>query len=376
MGGSEGSKVVKEMRTFEQIVADEKETRNIIEIKVTRKQVEIDGEIKPAKSLSMDDVSVLIFDVIGVKPQDCLGVALYTSRYDTKEVKFKPGVDTECYLTKDNPIDFKDHEILVTKQTANITRVTFKNVPFNVPDEEILNLCSCYGDIGTTRVTYEKPTINSRGVMGATRYVDLKLTPGKQFENFYWLEGPLEGDKGSRITVLHTGQERQCSHCLRTEGDCPGAGVGRVCYKMGTARGEMKDYMKHLYIKHNYMSMKMKFNQIQFPELGSKNHENDGFWHILEPEEPTEDVVTEDKPSEAAEKIAELEAELAKTKAKLNAKPRFLRTFDIPQDLFDYDEARDEIFVRDEEEFASFVESKCVDQVDRKKRYWSSEAGF
>ena len=70
MGGSEGSKVVKEMRTFEQIVADEKETRNIIEIKVSRKQVEIDGEIKPAKSLSMDDVSVLIFDVIGVKPQD------------------------------------------------------------------------------------------------------------------------------------------------------------------------------------------------------------------------------------------------------------------------------------------------------------------
>ena len=167
---------MKEMRTFEQIVAEEKETRNIIEIKVTRKQVEKDGEIKPAKTLSMDDVSVLIFDIIGVKPQDCLGVALYTSRYDTKEVKFKPGVDTESYLTKDTPIVFKDHEILVTKQTANITRITFKNVPFNVPDEEILNLCSCYGDIGDTRVIYEKPTINSRGVMGATRYVDNSQT--------------------------------------------------------------------------------------------------------------------------------------------------------------------------------------------------------
>ena len=79
MSGSEGSKVVKEMRSFEQIVADEKETRNIIEIKLTRKQVEIDGEVKPAKTLSMDDVSVLIFDIIGVKPQECLGVALYTS---------------------------------------------------------------------------------------------------------------------------------------------------------------------------------------------------------------------------------------------------------------------------------------------------------
>ena len=39
MGGSEGSRAVKEMRTFEQIVADEKENRNIIEIKVNRKQV-------------------------------------------------------------------------------------------------------------------------------------------------------------------------------------------------------------------------------------------------------------------------------------------------------------------------------------------------
>ena len=92
-----------------------------------------------------------------------------------REAKFKPGVDTECYLTKDNPIDFKDHEILVTKQTANVTRITFKNVPFNVPDEEILNLCSCYGDIGDSRVSYEKPTVNSRRVMGATRFVDLKL---------------------------------------------------------------------------------------------------------------------------------------------------------------------------------------------------------
>ena len=93
MGDSLGSKVVKKMRSFEEIIAEEKENRNILEIKITRKEIEEDGVMKPAKALSMDDVSVLIFDMIAVNPQDCLGVALYTSRFDTKEVKLKPGVD-------------------------------------------------------------------------------------------------------------------------------------------------------------------------------------------------------------------------------------------------------------------------------------------
>ena len=43
-------------------------------------------------------------------------------------------------------------------------------------------------------------------------------------------------------------------HCLRREGDCPGAGVGKVCFRLGTGRGLMADYMKHLYLQHNYMS--------------------------------------------------------------------------------------------------------------------------
>jgi hypothetical protein len=58
-----GSKVVN-MRSFEQIIAEEKENRNILEIKITRNKVVEDGVSKPAKGLSMDDVSVLVFDVI------------------------------------------------------------------------------------------------------------------------------------------------------------------------------------------------------------------------------------------------------------------------------------------------------------------------
>ena len=42
----------------------EKKNRNILEVKISRKQVEENGELKPAKALTLDDVSVMIFDGI------------------------------------------------------------------------------------------------------------------------------------------------------------------------------------------------------------------------------------------------------------------------------------------------------------------------
>ena len=317
MGDSASRKI--KMRSYAEIIAEEKENRNIIEIKITKLQVEEDGVMKQAKPITLEDVSVLLFDEIGVKPEECEGVALYTSRFDTKEIKLKPGVDATPYLTT-TPIIFKNHEVMVRRQTASVTRVTFRNVPFNIPNEEILNLCECYGELMDYLVTYEKPSANSRGVMGSARYVDMKLTPGKQFENFYWLEGPLEGDRGSRITVLHTGQEKQCSHCLRREGDCPGAGVGKVCLTMGTPRGLMAEYMQHLKLQHNYMSLKMKYFELEFPSLDAKGRVKDGFGHMIEPEtdvEVVESVIDNDQLKLKNEKIAELESQLKEAKAKL-----------------------------------------------------------
>ena len=173
--------------------------------------------------------------------------------------------------------------------------------------------------------------------------------------------------------MLHAGQERQCSHCLRSEGDCPGAGVGKVCYKIGTARGLMADYMKHLFLHHSYMSLKMKYSQVQFPLLGSKGHASDGFGHIVEVEKGLDDTEpASDDPSTStrdANRIADLEAELSVTRDKLDkARAPKVIAFDVPQELFDYDESSDEIFVKDEAGFDSFVDLKCTAQVDRDLR--------
>ena len=42
--------------------------------------------------------------------------------------------------------------------------------------------------------------------------------------------------------------------------------------------------------------------------------------------------------------------------------------FDVPSESFDFDETNDEIFVKDEAAFDSFVDGKCTGQVDRDSR--------
>ena len=98
--------------------------------------------------------------------------------YDTKEVKLKPGVDPTQYCTKDSPLYFKDHQVEVRPHSASSTRVTFKNVPFNIPDEEIINLCKCYGEPVDNLVQYDMPSKATRGVPGSTRFVEMKMIAG------------------------------------------------------------------------------------------------------------------------------------------------------------------------------------------------------
>ena len=140
---------------------------------------------------------------------------------------------------------------------------------------------------------YEKANRSTRGVPGSTRYVEMKLSPGTQFENYYWMEGPLSGDSGCRVTVLHNGQVQQCSFCLRRADNCPGRGNGKACESLNTERGRIGDYMKYLREKHGYTSLKMEYMEKQFPALGAKQDDNLGFGHMVETEETTAEINTE-----------------------------------------------------------------------------------
>ena len=155
------------------------------------------------------------------------------------------------------------------RQRNNVTKITFRNVPLNIPDEEIVQLVETYGKPVDFTVHYERlNNYKNRGMVGGTRFMDVELFPGASMNNFHWMEGPLAGDTGGRITVLHAGQTQQCSNCLKlaTMG-CPGKGNGKACVALGTGRTSMNTYMEFVRVKHGYRSLKAKYFE-QFPSLG------------------------------------------------------------------------------------------------------------
>ena len=155
----------------------------------------------------------------------------------------------------------------------------------------------------------------------------MKLSPGKQLENHYWMEGPLSGDQGCRITVLHAGQVQQCSHCLKRADLCHGGGNGKACETLKTPRGKLSDYMKFLKERHGYTSMKMQFMEEQFSALGGNQDFQGGFGNIIEIDETSEDTVEDSKSKESI--VSDLNAvkqQLAQAEAQIQIEQRLART--------------------------------------------------
>ena len=392
------------MRSFAEIMNEEKLHRNILEVKLIRTSVKNNnGETVKAPTLNETDLSEFFFDVIKLKIEDCLGIALRTHRYDTKEIKLKRGVDPSPYLTL-TPHLFKGHEITIKKQMNNLTRVTLKNVPFNIPDEEIIHLCKVYGEPINNKVHYENPTRLSRGVPGSTRSVEMKITPGMQFENYYWMEGPLSDDQGCRITVLHAGQVQQCSHCLRRAMFCPGGGNGRACETLKTPRGKLNEYMKYLKERHNYTSLKMQYTEEQFPALGGNTE--GGFGNIVENTDP-DDEVSEDMANngELLSDLNALKEQLTQAKAQIkveqNISARAARKLEhvekvasqrivesmpganfeedsnhlamllatvLKNDDFEYDSLNDQVEPKTSSDFLKRIEEHCGDIPDKEAK--------
>ena len=263
LGGASGGS--QSLRKYAEIIALQKKERNVLELKLRKiKPININNqEAENVPNLTFDDLSELIFEVFNIKFEHCIGVDYNTGKYDTKEIHLKAEVDSSNYITS-QPIMYKSHEITVKKMLHNVTKVTFKNVPMYVPDEELLHLCGIYGSVVENKVHWEQHRITTstkKGVLiSPTRFVLMHLNNGASFNNFYWLEGPMPGDPGRRITVIHTGQKQQCSHCLLTASTgCKGAGNGRVCAKTDMEKAKMSQYMQALKATTGYESLKTKY---------------------------------------------------------------------------------------------------------------------
>ena len=261
------------MRSFAQILEQEKKDRNILELRINK--IRTDEAVPPplnSNNMLAEDVGELLFDILKLNPAHCLAYDYNTGRNDTKQVKLKPGIPVADILAK-SPLEFKGFKVVVSQQRLNITRVTFKNVPLNVPDEEIIHLCMSYGSPVENKVQYEVlRNSRNKGHTGSTRFVDMELNEDSSFNNYYWMEGPFPGDQGRRVLVLHSGQAQQCSNCLKIGPNCPAAGNGKLCKdEFKTPREKMSVYMNSLKITQNYTSLKTQYLESQvrkYPQMG------------------------------------------------------------------------------------------------------------
>ena len=69
-------------RSFDEILADEKSSRNILEIHLMKNKSDADK----VRNLTFDDMAEFLFDCLGVQAKDCVRFNYVTARYDTKEV--------------------------------------------------------------------------------------------------------------------------------------------------------------------------------------------------------------------------------------------------------------------------------------------------
>ena len=219
------------------------------------------------KSLTFDDFADFLFDHLKINPDDCSSYSFSQFSNNSKELKFKPLVDISPYI---GSFSFRGHSFLTRRQGNRTVRLTFREVPHFVCDEELLNIVQCYGAPTDSVMHYDQsPNPKCNGLVNvSTRHMEITLGD-KQIPNYFWVEGVHPGDKSVRITVTHPGQEPQCYNCLCAGSACPGAGKGKACKSTNTPKARLDEYMQRLRIQHGYVSLKAK-HAANFPALGGK----------------------------------------------------------------------------------------------------------
>ena len=134
-----------------------------------------------------------------------------------------------------------------------------------------MNIIETYGTPVDGIVHYQNPkNIKAKGIINMnTRYIEMQPSE-KQMPNFFWLDGPLEGDAAVRITATYPGQEPQCYNCLGCQARCPGLGKGKICVDKGTPRTNIESYMRAIDVNQGFKTLKQKHKQ-EFPELGQES---------------------------------------------------------------------------------------------------------
>ena len=246
-------------RSYEEILieAEKSQTKNVLRIKIEKLRSK---EFVPG--LSPQDIENILFDEVNIDIDEVREVDL--TRYGVKEVYFNSDHDLKKY--ERSPFVYKGHMVSIGNNfdLKRQTKVTFLNVPRDIPDEEIIHFCSHFGKVKDKTVYYGKHHGGKlNGLYNGSRWVEMEIDTRKDLINYVWWESPLSDSEKCRITVTYgqgAGRGYQCGHCLKTSKQgCPGGGKAKVCREKEGVRANAIDYMKILEDCFGYKTMKQKY---------------------------------------------------------------------------------------------------------------------
>ena len=219
--------------------------------------------------MSHEDWTNLLFDDIEIDVDDVVGIDFHAGSELAAEVQLKKEVDPSKYVGKRSELNNLIFE--VSKVETDSTKVTFKSVPLNIPDEELIHLVKCYGGkMEKEQVEHEKLIKKTKKghtveFTSTTRYINATFPPNKRLKRFYWMQGPLPKDPMRRIVIEHAEQfGRQCGHCLRNSADpvnpCNYNGKTAACRKNNfEGRLTLSKYFAQLRDEDSYVSLKTQY---------------------------------------------------------------------------------------------------------------------
>ena len=253
--GLDGKKC--QSRSYEEILleAEKSQSKNVLRIKIEKLRSK---EFVPG--LTPQDIENILFDEVNIEIDDVREVDL--TRYGVKEVYFNSDHDLKKY--ERSPFVYKGHMVSIGNNfdMKRQTKVTFLNVPRDIPDEELIHFSNYFGVVKDETVYYGKHHGGKLdGLYNGSRWLDMEIDTRKSLVNYVWWEGPLPDSGKSRITITYgAGKGYQCGHCLKTSRQgCPGGGKAKICREKEGVRASAIDYMKMLESLYGYKTLKEQY---------------------------------------------------------------------------------------------------------------------
>ena len=245
------------------LAAKARESPRILSIKLQRPPASKQEAEKP---LSQLDWGELLFNSCGINPGDIRGVDFAAGGALNCEVKLTDNADITSYVGISG--SYKNYNYNTLGPAEAEVLVTFKGVPLEVPDIEIIWLLKSYGYKPSPEGVRHSPAsvtsldkeVSCKALESTTRSIRATPPTGRRLRGFYFWAGLQEADKPRKVSVDHKGRgPRQCPHCLKTAFEtfpCPFNAKGSACKRHGATRTSLAQYNKILREQDGYQTLR------------------------------------------------------------------------------------------------------------------------